>query len=283
MSVDPQDDCTPVCRPDCAWIFDRVRVWHVVSGGTRVEWTLHPNFTDPAPHTFQLQVGRTGLASADDWTDVGLAVTNVFYAVDDSQRLFGQSTWTHYRVQLTTSLGVYHSKPEPIYGSLLRADWLKWKNLVRQWDFQLKHGPGGQEGYLLKRRLYGERCSCLDTRTLEVTKPQHEECYGTGFVGGYFDAEPCSWAELDVRMTREKLDGQRGTTNDLVVAGKLLAVPQLMEKDVWVDKDTDIRYFVGGIQHLAEVRGVPVAVGTQLKPAPLSHVIYKFPIDGLNA
>lgn len=277
-------DCdTPVCRPDCEWIFDRVRVWHVTTGGTRVEWQLHPQFTDPGPYDFQLQTGRTGLSTADDWTDVGLPVTDAFYAVDDTQRLYGQTPWTHYRIKLTTPQGTYYSAPEPVWGSLARSDWLKWKNARRNWDFQFKHGPGGQEGYLLKRKLYGERCECLDIRTMEVTKPQHETCYGTGFVGGYFPAQSCVYAELDLRLTREKLDGMRGTTNDLVVPAKLLAVPQLFDKDVWVDKDTDIRYFISGVQHLAEIRGVPVVVAASLKPAPLSHVIYKFPIEGLNA
>ncbi len=247
-----------------------------------MEWVLHPLFTDPQTHTFQLQAGRTGLQQANDWENVGLAVEDAFFAIDDSQRLYGQTPWTHYRIKLTTPLGIYFSRPEPVWGYLSRRDWLKWKNLLRQWDFQFKKGPGGQEGYLLKRRLYGARCSCLDPRTLEVMKPQHEECYGTGFDGGYFDALPCSYAELGLRLTRERLDGQRGTTNDLVVPAKMLSVPQLMDKDVWVDKDTDVRYFISGIQNLAEMRGVPVSVQVNLKPAPLSHVIYKFPIAGLN-
>ncbi len=277
-------DCdAPVCQPECSWVFERVRVWHVTVGGTRVEWLLHPQFVDPGPYEFQLQVGRTALLTADDWADVGLPVTDVYYAVDDRQRLHGMTPWSHYRVRLTTGLGVYYSKPEAILGSLPRADWLKWKNLMRQWDFQLKHGPGGQEGFLLKRKVFGERCDCLDRRTLEVLKPGHTTCYGTGFVDGYFTATACIWAQLGLRLTREKLDGQRGTTNDLVVKAEMLAVPQLMEKDVWVDKDTDVRYFISNVQHLAEQRGIPVAVQVDLKPAPLSHVIYQFPITGLNA
>ena len=274
--------CTPTCLPDCSWVFDRVTVRHVVTGGTRVEWVMHPMFAESLPHSFQLQMGRTGVGIADDWTAVGDPVEDAFYAIDPDQRLYGQTPWTHYRIELTTSEHVYYSRPEPALGLLTRGDWLKWKSLVRQWDFQFKHGPGGQEGLLLKRKLYGERCSCLDPRTLDVTKPQHTECFGTGFVAGYFDPEPCVFAELGLRLTQEKLDGQRGTTNDLVVQAKMLAFPQLMDKDVWIDKDTDIRYFISGIQNLAEVRGVPVAVGANLKPAPLSHVIYQFPITGIN-
>lgn len=276
-------DCEPVCTTDCEWVFDRVRVWHVATGGSRVEWQLHSQFLDPTPHSIQLQVGRTAVPAADDWTNVGLPVTNANYAVDDSQRLFGKTPWTHYRLQLTTPLGVYYSKPESVLGSLSRSDWLKWKNNLRQWDFQLRHGPGGQEGFLLKRRLYGERCSCLDTRTLEIKDPQHLACFGTGFTLGYFEPMGCIYAELGLRLTREKLDGQRGTTNDLVVGARMLAVPQLMNQDVWVDKDTDIRYFISDVQHTSEIRGVPVSCDIKLKPAPLSHVIYQFPIPGINA
>ena len=34
-------------------------------------------------HTFQLQLGRTDTNLADDWCDVGLPVSNAFFAIDD--------------------------------------------------------------------------------------------------------------------------------------------------------------------------------------------------------
>src|SRR5690349_8798090 len=118
------ETCQAVCAPTCAWVFDRIWVYHLVAGGSRVEWALHPKFVDPAPHTFQLQVGRTANPDADDWVDVGLPVTDGYYAIDDTQRVHGKTLWTHYRVKLTTSIGVYYSVPQPALGVLARREWL---------------------------------------------------------------------------------------------------------------------------------------------------------------
>lgn len=272
------DDCTPVCpTTDCSWIFDRVIVLPHITGGSRVEWILHPMFRDPAPHTFQLQVGRTANPDADDWEDVGDPVVDDFFAIDPSQRVWAATQWTHYRVVLTTGLGTYTSKPQAALGALSRRDWAKWKNHVRMWRLKLKKGPGSSEGYILKRRLYGTPCDCLDPQTGEIRKPNHITCYGTGWVGGYFPAIPCVFADMDLKLTRDQVDDAgTGNVNKISVGARLLAVPQLGDKDVFVEKNTDIRYAIRGIQYVAAQNGVPVAVSAKLIPYAFDRVIYQF-------
>lgn len=270
------------CRFDCGWVFDRVVVFPSTVGGSRVEWSLHPLFRDPGPFVFQLQVGRTDNPQADDWTDVGSPVTDTFYAIDPAQRVWAMTQWTHYRLLLTTGLGSYASAPQNALGALSRQDWTKWKNHVRMWSLKLQKGPGSSLGYLLKRRLYGAPCSCVDPLTGEVRRPQDPVCFGTGWVGGYFAPIPCIWADLALKLTRDHLDPSRGNVNELNVAAKLLAVPQLYEKDVFVEKKTDIRYSVHGIEYLVAQNGVPAAVSVKLIPFPFDHVIYQYPIADLT-
>src|ERR1700761_6733459 len=107
------NDCENLCPPDSyCWVFDRVRVFCLIKGATRVEWTLHPDFTDPGPYTFTLQTGTAPVADNSAWVNVGLPVVNTYYAIDDQQRVFGKTNWTHYHVKLITPLGTYYSQPK---------------------------------------------------------------------------------------------------------------------------------------------------------------------------
>lgn len=277
------ENCDILCGPSCNWIFSQIRVWPLIAGGTIVEWVLHPNFADPGSYTFQLQFGRTGSAYADDWVNVGAEVVDDYYAIDDRQRVYGKTQWTHYRVLLTTSEATYASAPQHAMGNLSRKDWLLVKELTRLETVRLKKAAG-QLGYLLKRKLFGTACpDCLDEQTQEIRNAQCATCYGTGLVGGYYDPVPCFYVELSPKSLRNELDSgeSRGTVDDLPrVKGRMINNPQVFSYDVWVDKDTDSRWIIHQIQNAVEVRGVPVVLQAEMRLAPYSHPIYTIEIDG---
>lgn len=271
----------PDCRPGCEAVFARVWVFSQIVGGTRVEWQLKPTFRDPGPHSFQLQVGRTANQNADDWRNVGLPAHDNYFAIDPEQRVWGKTQWTHYRVVLRTPVATYVSAPQPAWGALNFRDWRLCQDILRQERLRFRT-QAGQQGYLLKRRLYGEPdTGCLDFQTGDVSKPQCPVCYGTGFVGGYFPPLECVWAQLDTRASHDELDAGagRGTINDaLRVKARMLAIPQVEENDFWVDADSDLRWYVHSVENIVEVRGVPLVCTVELRLAPYSEVIYKFPI-----
>jgi hypothetical protein len=269
------------CIPGCELVFDRIWVFSHIIGSTRLEWRLSRNFHDPGPYVFQLQVGHTANQNATDWCNVGLAAVDTFYMIDDTQRVYGKTQWTHYRLVLTTPLATYMSTPQPAWGALDHRNWRQARDMVRQERVRLRY-MSGQEGYLLKTKLYGPpHQSCLQWVTGEVTRPQCTVCYGTGIEGGYFDPIPCVYADLNTRTSRDHRDeGQgRGTINDdLRVRARMIAIPQVEERDVWVDQDSDLRWYVHQVQDLVEVRGVPLVCEVELRLAPFTDVIYKFPI-----
>lgn len=266
----------------CSPIFTRVRVFPRIEGGTRVEWTLQSTFHDPPPHAFQLQVGRTANKDADDWETVGAPANDTFYLIDDEQRVFGQTQWTHYRVCLTTDFGTYFSEPVAALGDLPPRDWLNARELLRQHKFRMQKTHAGQEGYLLKRRLYGTQCpDCVDPMTGECRKPDCTTCYNTTISGGYFAPIPCVYADFSLKAFRIELDeGQaRGTVSDINVTALMLAQPQMFERDVWVDRRSDRRYYVHPVEYAAALRGVPILIKAHLRQAPYSDIIYTFPIE----
>lgn len=274
---DCQDECGHTCD---AQVFERVRVRPLIAGGTRVEWSLQAAFSDSSTYTYQLQAGRTGLANADDWTDVGFSAEDAYYLIDDEQRLYGKTQWTHYRIKLSTSNAVYYSNPVNCLGDLSFRDWRLTRAIIREETVRFQQ-MAGQIGYLLKRRVDGEQCpDCIDFVTAEVVNAQCGTCYGTGFITGYFDPKECVWAAMEQEVRHEELTKDRATTNDIVVPARMLAEPQLNEEDVFVDQKTDMRWFVHQIKHLVEVRGYPVVYQVELRLAPYSNPIYELAIPG---
>lgn len=266
------------CPPDCDSVFARVRVNHVIVGGTRVEWELVPDFYDPQPYQFQLQVGRTGNPNADDWEQVGSVMVDSTYAVDDEQRVWGKTNWTHYRICLQTPLGLYFSDPIGGLGILSRRDWRLAREITRK--ERLRNRYAALDGYLLKRKLYGENCpDCRDFQTNEIRNPDCDTCYGTGFVNGYFAPVTCVYADPRPESRHSDLDvNVRGSIDDIVVPARMLGCPQLHEEDIWVNKKTDERWYVHEIKHVAEIRGIPLVVSAELRLAPFSDQIYEIEV-----
>jgi len=276
-------DCVEACPADCAWIFDRVRVTPTIKHGARIEWALHPQFADALPHTFQLQVGTTGLAEADDWANVGLPATNTFFLLDDTPRIFGKTQWIHYRIAMTTAEdGPYYSAPQHAWGDLSFTYWRKLRNVMRLWEVKFKKTHAGQLGYLLKRRVAGPQPTpgegIIDYLTGEVVNPQSATTVGTEYIDGYYDPVECIYAQLDRVIRREHLKPDEGMENKIQVGAKMLAVPQLDSYDVWVDKDTDFRWAIHTIQHLVEVQGVPAVLQVELRLLPFTDPIYQLEI-----
>lgn len=274
--------CQP-CPPACASVFDRVTVSYLIAGGTRILYTLLDTFLDPGPLVFQLQYAPTSNPLADDWVDVGLAVEDQYVVVDPDQRSFGKQNTAHYRIRLTTPVGTYYSDPTGVRGVLGRRDWRLARETIRQRRVLFRYGPGGQLGYLLKRRWTGVRCAaCTDLQTGESRDPDCLTCFGTGYQCGYYYPIACVWASMSPRTRHTQRDGDstasRGTVDDVVVAATMLQTELLGEEDVWVNAVTDDRYFVHSITNTAEIRGVALVSDVELRLAAFTSPIYDLAI-----
>lgn len=270
------------CLTNCEWVFGSFHIMPLIRGGTRVTWTLHPQLKDPAPYTFQLQFGRTDNPAADDWVDVGPPVTDTYYADDPTQRLYGLQFRCFYRVKLTTSFAEYVSRPHNIVGTFDFADTQRARNIMSQQHQRLRF-KAGNEGYLLKRRVFGEPCPiCVDQLTGETRVNDCLTCYDTGIVGGYFEPYPCVYVEFKPpKSTREHVSDLQTVNDGPVCECLMVNEPIINSYDVWVDKAADTRWIIHKITSGMELRSVPLILNpVELRMAPFSHIIYKFPIEG---
>lgn len=264
--------------------FKRANVDFKILGPARVTWEMARHYLGPAPHSFQLQVGSTGNAAADDWADVpGAAGVNVFTLTDNDPRALGKLVTAHYRLKLVDGAGgLYYSNPTTSEGALTKAEWLEAREVIFR-ETLLNRKFAAVKGYLLKAKRHGPPCvECLDPDTQEVTKSHCDTCKGTRWIGGYYAAMPATYAQLAENETRTNVDAQqnRGTVHDDAKIGRFVGLPQLYSYDVWVDADSDERHFLHDVNVLCHQRGVPLIYDAKLRVIEFGHVVYTVPLEG---
>jgi hypothetical protein len=261
-------------------VFYQVRVDHAIRGTTRVTWTVRTRFPDPLPWRFRLQVSRNG---GGTWENVGIQVVNTFYALDDTPRLYGKDLRITYRVQLITDVDTYYSEPAQPFGWLRKRQWLVAREIIRRHTLEVKQtGLRSLDGYLLKRRVEGTACTCLDHYTGGITDHDCELCHGTGWVDGYWQAIENTMLDLSPELHGTQRDNRlaRGTVTDMVARGRFVGIPVLNRRDIWIDKESDRRYYIWNVQNLSEINQVPIIVNAELKLAEATDAIYGVSLAG---
>lgn len=272
----PKRGCNP--WPASQSPFKRLYIDRLTLGNTSVYFEMDPRFTDPLPWSSRLQYSESGLQNADDWINVGNPTVNSFYAVDPTQRLYGKQLLSNYRIKLTTTLAIYYSQPTNVYGRLNLRDWLLAREITRKELLRLQRYTA-TEGFLLIARRSGTPCDCLDPVTNEVINSYCPACYGTAFEGGYYHPYACTFFDLSPDQRSETVDAtQRGSVDDTMRQGRFIGYPILRYRDVFVDIESDERYFIKSVKTIAVMRDVPIVVAPTLQLAPFTNVIYTFPV-----
>lgn len=278
--ISPPWAVVPVCPiiPPPNNVFRRLIVDYLVQGDARISWELDRHFVDPGNYVYQLQTSQSGVITGDDWVNVGAPATNVFFLIDPAKRIYGKTATVHYRVLLTSDVATYISQLANVLGRLDEHGWLMAQEIVRKET--LRHRLfGSTHGYLLKARRYGTVCDCVDQRTNEVTDADCPECFGTGYMTGYYPQVSCEFGDLTPEETREYRNLQgTGTEKAVVLHGRFLAFPPLIQGDVWVAKHSDERYMVHSVKELGCWRSVPLIIEAELRQLPFSDIRYTVPL-----
>lgn len=260
--------------------FLRVGADFLSSEGARVMWDLDATLRDPGPYDFQLQMSQSGGANSADWVDVGPVTRDAPFLIDEGARLWGMSATTHYRVILTTAANSYLSPAANVYGSLKYRDWLNVREIVRKEQLHQREFVGA-DGFLLKAKRYGTRCTCKNPTTGERGNSSCVTCYGVGIVGGYHAPVATTFATLDPEKTLEHVQYNEnlGTTRPTTVAGRVIATLPLVHEDVWISASGSGEcYYVWSVTEAATVQSVPVVYIVELRLAARSDIIYTFPV-----
>lgn len=262
--------------------FHRVSVDYMLIGTSRITWELEPAFITAPLMKFQLQANRNA-DEPDAWVDVGRPVVNQLWACDTEQRQFGKSLRINYRVVLTMpDSTTYTSDCAAVLGNLTTHQWILAKAIARRGPLKAK-SMHSFEGWLLKRRLQGAYCTCVDPITKGIMNSNHVLCGGTGRLQGYWNATVLKMFDITPTPEGTRTSLQSGTVDPSQLQARCVGIPLPWRYDVWVDAHSDRRYYIEGVAPEHEINRVPILVGLKLHQAEFSDVIYNIPLGVSDA
>jgi len=278
--VDPEKNA-PAGTPSCD-AFTRLKIITNPLGGTEISWIMQPGFQPKEPHEFYVEEAEGG---SDEWKRLNeIPIDNCSW-IDERQRDWSLTSNTYYRVRLVLPNEggkEYLSQPTQANGMWSRKDWLLARDIVRK-EYLLRNKLTNitARGLLLKRRHWGRPCpNCLDWDTREPSQGKCPVCYATGLAGGYFPgvAYPLT---MEANWNHRKERNETTGVNDNVIKfGRGVSYPQPDTGDIYARLDTGERFIVQRVSFLAEIGGIPLIVGAEVRLAPVTDIVYDVPLTG---
>jgi hypothetical protein len=224
--------------------------------------------------------------SLGDWTELntGSPITDGCVFVDTTKYRYGMTSDTWYRVRLILKDPaqiepdvVIESVPAQLMGALSDRAYLVGRAILDGMYTKLKKG-GGQQGFLLKKKIWGDRCpTCTDYDVETVLNGHCPVCYGTGIVGGYHEGIEF-WIMPGTVQTRGRTESPIGVQNEYDITAQCAAYPWLDKHDVWVDAKTNERFLIEKISHQVELERKPIILNIQLAKISNTDVTMDVPI-----
>jgi len=234
-----------------------------LTSGTTISWQLNPRYTfaDPALD-FYVEFAYSG----GEWERLNPSApeTDLNY-VDLDKRRYNYRLSASYRVVANDGVEEHISTPTTLNGIWNTHDYLIARDIIRK--LYLKFTKyGATAGYLMKRRMVGPKCGCIDHDAGEPTTPSCPDCYGTNLETGYYNAVP-----YYIEMGQIPHDINDASKEDVklenpVRAGMGIAYPRVDSLDVWVEAQTNQRYIIRKATPKHEVRGKALTYILELRP-----------------
>ena len=264
-------------KPARIFAFERVFVTAAPAGFTTIEWRLNKCF--PIPPGIPEFYVEYAPAAGGEWERLNpdTPEINTCAYVDTLKGRCGYDSG-YYRVVMAVGGEEYHSKPEAVYGVWNKYDWRIAREVVRKEYLRLKRYVG-TFGYLLRRREHGTKCTqCVDFDTGESVSAQCDNCYGTGFAGGYYDGIPF-YVDMSGTVSSKDVQIPFGTMDNRKRVVRAVAYPMVGTYDMWVDADKNIRYIVRQVETAVERKGRPLVYVCEFRQLPGNATEYEVPIE----
>jgi len=247
-------------------------------------WDLNPNTFTPNDPPFVFSVLRATEFTSDitAYTEIITDLIDTYSYTDTSVPSIGKWPHYYYIIKLDTNLRTVYSPPITLYGGLTVKQRAYARGIIRRALLSPRHVPHFS-CILLKRKHSGTPCSCIDSITKEILKPDCTACYGTGFAGGYY--QEGSEKPLIVNSPLNSIETvdistKVGSMTPAKMAVRFSGLPPVRHNDVFVHVDTNRRFYVVSSKVAAEIHGFPLIQELELQLADYKDVIYKFSLEG---
>lgn len=253
-------------------IFTRLTIVPSYAAGFMFIWDISEGFSDPLPWHFTVEEAET---SKGDWEPISPELENIFAFSDSQRRVPGKDKAYIYRIKLTTPNDTYYSFEKHPYGDLTRREQLIARDVMRRTVLE-QSTMAGVRVKLFIRSQFGARCTrCTDPITGGSASSNCRECYGTGKLPPYHGPYEL-WGTFTPRNRNPEMSpdgtGVRQVYGHQVT---LVGYPFLKDRDILIARDSDKRYVIDGVQHLLEMRRIPVLQSVNVFELPTSDPVYR--------
>lgn len=253
-------------------IFTKVTIVPSYAAGFIFVWDVSAGFVDPLPWKFTVEEAPT---SEGPWEALSPELTNLFAFSDGKRRIPSKDPVLMFRVKLVTPKGTYYSFERHPYGDLNRREQLIARDIMRR-EVLEQSGMTAVRVKAFIKATSGAKCtSCTDPITGGIASTNCRHCLGTGRLPPYHGPYEL-WGTFTPtsRNLELKPDGV-GLQQVYDWQVRLVGFPFLKDHDIVVDKVSDKRYIIDGVQHLMELRRVPVVQNVRVVELPTTDPIYR--------
>lgn len=204
---------------------------------TVIQWNVAPELRGMGSITFKLELSGN---PTGPWELVAENLTDTLVYEDMNSSTFGALKDKYYRV--STQDGAFVSEPRPVLGQMPKKQYLISRKIFNDETVMLKKANGTAMA-VIKRKHWGDRCSCVDPVTKLSLNSDCELCHGTKIIQGYY--EPIlTYGNIQPSSLGTDY-GAAGSVPEIeTTQGMLLSFPLVYKDDILVELDTNKRWKV---------------------------------------
>lgn len=214
-----------------------VRVAPYGKESTAIQWSIDQELHDAGDLFFKVELAGS---PEGPWETVGENIKNKLAFEDTNSKTFGRLKDKYYRVSAKD--GAFISRPHPVCGSLPKQKYLIARKMFNDEMTMLRKGNGVRLA-VVKKRHWGELCSCVDPRTKLALLPNCPDCHGTKYLKGYYDPM-YTWGKINPSSMGTDSAPQTSTAEIEATQAVLLSFPIVFKDDIVVELDTNKRWLV---------------------------------------
>ena len=243
--------------------------------GIVLQWELNGAYTDLGPFVFRVFRSNTPQGPFEEIA----SLTDQFIYKDVAALLTGFNKDIYYKV--TMEPGSLVTPVTNGFTPMRTQEFLIRKKIFRDECCLLK-SCNGVNVIVLKRKRWGPRCdNCWDYKTGRCIIQNCEMCYGVGFVGGY-NSMGVTLGHIKPAIIGTDYNSPTSIPEMQSANAMLQPYPLVIRGDIIVEVDTNKRWEVVSGQNTELLRN-PVHQDFTVSRMNQPHIIYKFPVEGINA
>ena len=247
--------------------FKSLKIFILANNARALSWEFSPGIEVPEDALLSVEYSRAG----GTWQTLVEGLPLCYCYIDKRVTNRNKYNNDYYRIRLDSADQQYYSDPQQAGISLSYPYSSQASNLIRLAQKEMKET--GRTGYLMKKIVYGQKCPIC--KQFEDDAPVNEHCpccLGTGFKGGYYRAFPMNI--LQAGQSRMQGVQQHGATHSVILQAKCTAWPIIELGDVWVDDNTNERFYIQGADVASKFKHVPLIYNLKMHLIEQSDVLH---------